>query len=609
MRKQVASTLLAAMVLLLGTACDSSDDNVEPVDQTQQDAVTDLSGDAVEDSQQDLPGDLPVDHTDDVDQDDSVTENCPSQASVVSAECSTEGLKCTYGTECCCGECFDSLVCTCMGGTFGCYHTDACLMPSCEGACCTLGKEGECHYYGETPHLCAAVDGSEKGRCMPVQQHPSCWDDAQCEDGEECVGAWACACDADCDGEDVPGTCTPKQPVPDGCCLDDSDCDKGIDMAFVCVQGPAELLGVCLPLAGQGSCWSHSDCSQGQYCEGPTVCPCGADCLIPNAPGQCVEPAKSGPCYEDSQCSDGEFCVGAKACGPGEDDPFWCEPAPGKCQAAPDQGLCWSDTHCQWPAVCVNPVYCQGGQPCLIDEHPGVCLAQATTGCWSDMDCLSGDSEKSYRCTDAWVAPLWNGPVDAEPDHEGECCLLAPGECLTKAHCAAGAVCEGAQYSGAGACALGTALPGKCVISSPLPDELCLDDASCDGGESCVGEWLCPQGVACIEQPYPGLCLPHSTAPGGCYDDTSCDPGETCQGAMVCDVMGGQLCGAMMASPGQCVDLPPGDLGEPCGMYGGDCAQGLVCCYPCGVPGCINRCEAPCDPSEPWCTDGCAAMP
>ncbi len=32
--------------------------------------------------------------------------------------------------------------------------------------------------------------------------------------------------------------------------------------------------------------------------------------------------------------------------------------------------------------------------------------------------------------------------------------------------------------------------------------------------------------------------------------------------------------------------------GEPCS---GDamCATGLLCCYPCGIPGCVNRCSAP----------------
>ena len=31
------------------------------------------------------------------------------------------------------------------------------------------------------------------------------------------------------------------------------------------------------------------------------------------------------------------------------------------------------------------------------------------------------------------------------------------------------------------------------------------------------------------------------------------------------------------------------------------CAPGLVCCYPCGIPDCVDRCITPCDPAGGGC--------
>jgi len=45
--------------------------------------------------------------------------------------CSTEGSSCSVGNETCCGETFPSLTCDCMGGSWMCINTDACMFPSC----------------------------------------------------------------------------------------------------------------------------------------------------------------------------------------------------------------------------------------------------------------------------------------------------------------------------------------------------------------------------------------------------------------------------------------------------------------------------------------------
>ena len=51
-----------------------------------------------------------------------------------------------------------------------------------------------------------------------------------------------------------------------------------------------------------------------------------------------------------------------------------------------------------------------------------------------------------------------------------------------------------------------------------------------------------------------------------------------------------------------------GKVGDPCGDSGqAACAEPLVCCYPCGMPGCHNQCATPC--SGPGCFSGCPALP
>jgi|JI9StandDraft_1071089.scaffolds.fasta_scaffold106841_2 hypothetical protein len=54
-------------------------------------------------------------------------------------------------------------------------------------------------------------------------------------------------------------------------------------------------------------------------------------------------------------------------------------------------------------------------------------------------------------------------------------------------------------------------------------------------------------------------------------------------------------------------------VGEACGSSDVDldagartCATGLVCCYPCGVANCVDRCIEPCSPAGPGCqANGC----
>ena len=66
------------------------------------------------------------------------------------------------------------------------------------------------------------------------------------------------------------------------------------------------------------------------------------------------------------------------------------------------------------------------------------------------------------------------------------------------------------------------------------------------------------------------------------------------------------------------IDAPDCDGGcaaenEACGSSDVDldagarpCGAGLVCCYPCGIPDCVDRCTTPCGAPGPGCQEnGC----
>jgi len=64
---------------------------------------------------------------------DAGSEACPA-TEPIGESCSTDGLQCNYGQECCCGQCYNAIECTCQGTSFACMYTDACLIPGCPDA-------------------------------------------------------------------------------------------------------------------------------------------------------------------------------------------------------------------------------------------------------------------------------------------------------------------------------------------------------------------------------------------------------------------------------------------------------------------------------------------
>ena len=97
---------------------------------------------------------------------DPANSDCVAEAearcmAIVSGSPCAEGDSCSYGTESCCYETHPAAVCSCGGGTWSCYATDACLDGAYKGYCSC--PESECE--GPAPGAPSVVcpDGSTGG--------------------------------------------------------------------------------------------------------------------------------------------------------------------------------------------------------------------------------------------------------------------------------------------------------------------------------------------------------------------------------------------------------------------------------------------------------------
>ena len=58
-------------------------------------------------------------------------EECPAEQPELGSTCTSPGLECRFGEECCCGACHASFLATCAGGSWLGLHTDACYRQDC----------------------------------------------------------------------------------------------------------------------------------------------------------------------------------------------------------------------------------------------------------------------------------------------------------------------------------------------------------------------------------------------------------------------------------------------------------------------------------------------
>ena len=265
--------------------------------------------------------------------DDGCADTCPTPLlcegpnpqGCVNTGCD-EGESCIVGMECTASTCFcdgqvGAWLCTkdCGGGT--CVPddepVDLCAdfeQPGCVQSGCDAGfvcdtsvgcVPSACGCDSETGAvMCTADCGG--GTCVPEQgplqceePNPQACTPGSCPDGSTCDLSQGCepshcACTDiggeahwNCTKDCVPGVCIPDAPQ-EGCCIKDLECGAG----ELCVNGESALGGVCKPIPPPAfpaiSCWSDAGCPAEETCLGATVCPCGAQCFAPDAPGICT---------------------------------------------------------------------------------------------------------------------------------------------------------------------------------------------------------------------------------------------------------------------------------------------------------------------------------
>jgi hypothetical protein len=154
----------------------------------------------------------------------------------------------------------------------------------------------------------------------------------------------------------------------------------------------------------------------------------------------------------------------------------------------------------------------------------------------------------------------------------------------------AGARLDGGAADG-GALRDGGSLPdgGALVDGGMLPDGGADAGASRCGtrgaGPCASDEWCDFPDSACGAADVGGTCQKRPTA---CTQDC---PGVCgCDGRFYCNGCEAHAAGVDESGESGC-------QGAPC-AGDGQCSGGLKCCYPCGIPGCQNRCTTPADGGE-----------
>ncbi|MFO0605387.1 MAG: hypothetical protein U0324_19560 [Polyangiales bacterium] len=273
--------------------------------------------------------------------------------------------------------------------------------------------------------------------------------------------------------------------------------------------------------------------------------------------------------------------------------------------APPDLG---TDARADAPAA---DVACSGTAPsCVAGMAGGQCsdaltVARCEGGAWrcgagevftSQCACLGRPLPGCTCGPSGWVCP------DAGTDATGmdvACSGSAPscvagtagGQCsdaLTVARCEGGAWRCGAGEVLTSQCACIGRPPGVCTCT-PSGWSCGTDAGAVDAALECTG-----RPASCVSGTAGGACGDVVTAPTCVRGAWTCPAGQVF--ITQCACTGRPPASSCTCTPSgwSCPDAgtDAGTAGTLCGRDS-DCASGLLCCYPCGIPGCMNRCMAP----------------
>lgn len=246
-------------------------------------------------------------------------------------------LGCTYGKECCCGQCDVSLSCSCTSGKMSCYYTDFCMGRFCSDGCPNQTIT--------TPLGCTSCKDAYGGVHAALQ--------------ELADSAGGCQTDADCQLAKVATNCGPV-------------CKLGV------VKTGRDVLEASAPAIDKA--W----CAQGGLCDGlppfiegyweqPACQPAGhARC----DEGQCRFAVPCDPAVQEvgSACDDGDACTLGDTC----TEPFVCTGAPADCD---DGDVCTDDS-------------CDPATGCAHTENSAACTG-FEGACSVGGQCVAGECQAS----------------------------------------------------------------------------------------------------------------------------------------------------------------------------------------------------------------------
>lgn len=240
-----------------------------------------------------------------------------------------------------------------------------------------------------------------------------------------------------------------------------------------------------------------------------------------------------------------------------------------------------------------------------------LCLALMLTACSGKSHTTSDSGTRDSGPVDApsdvirldaptTDAPSIDAPIDAPTTD------APPTTCDQLGALSVGAACVGDSYC------LDECVWSRCLGGIVSRGNTCTADAGlCEGYSYNVA---CGDDSDCAVAWFPDCCggaEAHGIISGDMDEFLEyagrCSPDPVCDCALgYRDENGTLVDGTDALSPrcvdGSCVARVPGCESAD------DCAEGQVCCYPCGIPGCENVCQEPCE-EGPGCGGGCPQVP